>query len=370
MATIRQRGDSWHIIIKRSGLLKKPIYRRFESREKAEEFIAITEAVLDAGRIPDWVEQSDPSPRRMSIAEAISEYLQSSANPKASDIDCLGVIKQRIGTRQVATCDYGWAESWTRSMKELRLAPGTIRHHKGALARCLDFISKKHPALLPVNHLRRLPKGYASYPESQQDAPKDVSRDRRLEPEEEVAVRRILAGEKPEGRQRAFTLEHQDALIMLFDLALESAMRLREMYTLDVRQVDIEKKTVFLEKTKNGSKRKVPLTSVIRPLLADYIARHKLKKRDRLFPWWDGDLSKDALRATTSRLSAQWAGIFDAAGCPDFTWHDTRHEATSRIFERTKLSDLRIAEITGHKDLRMLSRYANLRASDLADEMW
>ncbi len=46
------------------------------------------------------------------------------------------------------------------------------------------------------------------------------------------------------------------------------------------------------------------------------------------------------------------------------------HEATSRFFERTKLSDLQIAKITGHKDPRMLSRYANLRGSDLANQLW
>lgn len=29
-----------------------------------------------------------------------------------------------------------------------------------------------------------------------------------------------------------------------------------------------------------------------------------------------------------------------------------------------------IAKITGHKDLKMLKRYANLRGSDLADQLW
>ena len=72
----------------------------------------------------------------------------------------------------------------------------------------------------------------------------------------------MLAGEKPEGRERAFELRWQGALECVFELALESAMRLREMYTLSKDQVALSQRTIFLDKTKNGDKRQVPLTSV------------------------------------------------------------------------------------------------------------
>lgn len=41
-----------------------------------------------------------------------------------------------------------------------------------------------------------------------------------------------------------------------------------------------------------------------------------------------------------------------------------------RLYEKTNLSDVQIARITGHKDLRMLRRYASLRGSDLAAALW
>ncbi|MGS0893435.1 hypothetical protein ACVBGC_12960 [Burkholderia stagnalis] len=47
-----------------------------------------------------------------------------------------------------------------------------------------------------------------------------------------------------------------------------------------------------------------------------------------------------------------------------------RHEATSRLYERTTLSDIQIAKITGHTDPKVLMRYANLRGSDLAARLW
>ena len=89
-----------------------------------------------------------------------------------------------------------------------------------------------------------------------------MERDRRLQPGEEPRIRAILAGEKPKGRERAFELRWQGALECLFELALESAMRMREIYTLSKDQVVLSQRTIFLDKTKNGDKRQVPLTSV------------------------------------------------------------------------------------------------------------
>ena len=53
------------------------------------------------------------------------------------------------------------------------------------------------------------------------------------------------------------------------------------------------------------------------------------------------------------------------AGIKDLHFHDLRHEATSRFFEKG-LNVMEVGAITGHKDLRMLQRYTHLRAEDLA----
>ena len=56
------------------------------------------------------------------------------------------------------------------------------------------------------------------------------------------------------------------------------------------------------------------------------------------------------------------------AGIIDLRFHDLRHEATSRFFEKG-LNVMEVAAITGHKDLRMLQRYTHLRAEDLARKL-
>ena len=152
---------------------------------------------------------------------------------------------------------------------------------------------------------------------------------------------------------------------LIFDMALETAMRMGEMVTLKWGQIDLRQKTIFLDKTKNGSKRQVPISSVLMKELA-----HAMSQPDDMpvFPlFWDG--IEDKIRAT-NRVSTRFGARFAKAGCPDLRFHDLRHEATCRLYERTKMTDLEIAKITGHKDMRMLSRYANLRGSTLADKMW
>ena len=55
-------------------------------------------------------------------------------------------------------------------------------------------------------------------------------------------------------------------------------------------------------------------------------------------------------------------------GVTDLQFHDLRHEATKRFFEKG-LGVMEVAAITGHKDLRMLQRYVQLRPEDLARKL-
>ncbi len=264
------------------------------------------------------------------------------------------------------------------------LTPATIRHRIGALRRCLDW--HVIAGNLPLNPLKLLPERYATYNDTERAAvedapPADNSRDRRLEPGEEEGIRLVLANDpdylKALGVERGIDPASQAPMTLLFDLALETAMRMRETFTLSWDQVDIEKRTIFLDKTKNGDSRQVPLSSVALATLCEERRnnggimagnrRNDGGKLAAIFPlFWNGYTSAAWLRKASARLSGRWRTIARLAKCDDLHFHDLRHEATSRLFERTKLSDLKIAKITGHRDPRMLMRYSNLRWSDLA----
>jgi integrase len=385
VATKRKRGNTWHYVIKRSKLLPRPIHLSFSDEGEGDSYIDRLEALLDRGIVPD--EFLRRQHELQTVRQAILAYIRAQALPDSEE-RILGILLERCGTIKLSSIDYAWCENWIGDMKRLQhLAPSTIRHYVGALARCFDWVARRHAQVMPSNPLRLLPRRYASYsPADVQSAGQnksDIERDRRLQPaaagqpSEEDRIRRILAGDRPAGRQRSFELKWQGALECLFDLALETAMRLREIYTLERAQVSIEQRTVFLEKTKNGDKRQVPLSSMALAAIERYEVHVVEHSRGMdgfdfdpglMFPWWDGH--KANLRRTSSLLSRQFGRMFEAAGCTDLHFHDLRHEATCRLYERTGLSDVQIARITGHKDLRMLKRYANLRGSDLADQLW
>lgn len=352
MATKVRRGNSWAYTIKRKSLLPKPIYLTFDDEQEGDAYVLHLEKLLDAGIVPEEFKQ-DKRPKA-TLNHVIDAYLEKVHVPD-SDQRILLVVGKRVGSMRLDDVNYAWCEKWVDGMKQ-GMAPSTIRHHVGALARCLDWLIRRGETVLVANPLRMLPKRYATSAEK-----KDQERDRRLSAEEEKAIRAILKGAKPEGRQRPLELKYREGLLLMFDLALETAMRMREMFTLSADQIDVSKKTIFLDKTKNGDKRQVPMSSLAVAMLGNL-------PDGQVFPWWDG--KKESLAATTALLSQQFSRIFSAAGCPDLRFHDLRHEATSRLFERTSMSDLEIATVTGHKDPRMLKRYANIRASHLASKMW
>jgi integrase len=178
-------------------------------------------------------------------------------------------------------------------------------------------------------------------------------------------------------KQRPLKLEHVPALRCMVLVAQDSAMRLREMYTLTLDQLDFTESTIFLDKTKNGHKRQVPMASTVVDAIKEYLKVRVVPpggSKQALFPWWDGTppspKAKKYFEKLTSELSKLFVDIFESASCKDLGFHDLRHEATSRLFERTNLSDTEIMKITGHSSVKMLLRYANLRGSKLAARLW
>ena len=102
----------------------------------------------------------------------------------------------------------------------------------------------------------------------------------------------------------------------------------------------------LLTETKNASCRKVPLSKRALEILA-------LLPDDELF-----NLRSDSLSThfRTARINA---------GIDDLTFHDTRHEAITRLASKVEVLDL--ARIVGHKDIKQLLTYYNKSAQDIAE---
>lgn len=385
MATYRARASgSIEACIRRKSL-PADIYLTFDSMDEARAYCQQAEALIDAGQIPsEIIEFSKPKEARRdrpehmtsTIATAITEFL-AGYHVTEGDKQWLSVLKGEIGNMSLGEVTVQWALGIIRGYKLTKnLTPATIRHRIGALRRCLDWYVTV--GNIPLNPLKLLPERYATYNDVEraavgEDAPdSDNARTRRLEDGEEDRIRKVMANDpeymKALGVERGINPESQKPMALLFELGIETAMRMREMFTLTWGQINIEKRTIFLDKTKNGDNRQVPLSTVALSVVREY---RTTESKGAVFPeFWNGDMTEAGLRKASSRLSGRWRTIARLAKCDGLHFHDLRHEATSRLFERTNLSDLEIAKITGHRDPRMLMRYANLRASNLAERLW
>ena len=138
----------------------------------------------------------------------------------------------------------------------------------------------------------------------------------------------------------------------LIEFAIETGMRRGELLSTLWSDVHIEESYIHLPMTKNGSSRDVPLSSRARSILSEL----PNGRSGVVFP-----IQFEALKGL-------WKRSCKRAGIKDLHFHDLRHEATTRFFEKG-LNVMEVAAITGHKDLRMLQRYTHLRATDIASKL-
>lgn len=175
----------------------------------------------------------------------------------------------------------------------------------------------------------------------------DSARDRRLDPAKDES------GKTEEQRLLASCDDDTSKWLgPMVRLAIHTGMRQGELLALRWDDIDLQKCAAVLRDTKNGEMRVVPLSSAARKVL-EGLPR---SIGGQAFPI-DQNILKMRFRRACKR-----------AGIEGLTFHDLRHEATSRLFERG-LSVMEVAAITGHKTLQMLKRYTHLQANDLVAKL-
>lgn len=154
-----------------------------------------------------------------------------------------------------------------------------------------------------------------------------------------------------EGRE--VTTTHQYTALA-FLIALETGMRQGEILSLVWSNVHLEKRYVHLPKTKNGDARDVPLSM---RAVALFERLPKIEGEQRCFPVVQGTVD-GAWRNTRKRMAK------DRPTLADLKFHDSRHEATTRLSR--KLNVLALAKMIGHRDLKSLMIYYDETAAELA----
>lgn len=369
MAAITQRGQRGQIRVKHR-LLPKPFFDTFATEAEARAYAQQFESMLDRGIVPMELLDQEKRGSDPLLSRVLEAYMDSGA-AAPTDMPTMALLREKVGAHRLSAVSASWADNWVADMKtgERPLAPGTIRKRVGALARAIDAHWRANlKGAPPGNPLRYMPRGYSQYDASAPGARADESRDRRMLPGELLAVRRAMSGERNPSSERSIVAD--PAFSLLFELILNTGLRLSEAYGLKVSQVDVASWVLRVDGSKGErGKRKprvVPLVPSLRAPLRDWCA----DRVGLVFPFWTG-LPEDK-RNATNRLSARFATLFGYAGVPDFTEHDLRHEATCRWIEmrggdgRWVFSETEVCRIMGWSDTKMMLRYASLRGEDLS----
>lgn len=137
-------------------------------------------------------------------------------------------------------------------------------------------------------------------------------------------------------------------------VAIETAMRLGELCSLRVGDVDLDGRTATLHDTKNGDTRVVPLSRRAGELLARLVQGKD--EKDQVFPLTSGSLGLYYREARTK------------AGLADIRFHDARHEAAIRLSKKLP-NVIELSAVTGHRSLQSLRIYYHPDAADLAAKL-
>jgi integrase len=212
----------------------------------------------------------------------------------------------------------------------LGLATNTVRLELAIISHLFNIAKKEWGMDYLANPLDNVTRPKSSAP-----------RDRRVSPEEEVALMAAL-------RECRNSLVHP-----LAEFAIETAMRKSEMLRLTWKDINLPRRVAQLVTSKNGDARTVPLS-----LRAVDILTALPKTLDGpVFP------------VSSEALDAAWTRAKRRAGLTNLHFHDLRHEGTSRYALSVGKNLLKLQRITGHKTLQMLTRYTHLNVDDILQDM-
>lgn len=326
MPTIRKKGArQWHVQIRKSGY---PIQTKtFTTRSDADKWATIIESEMERGV---FVSRAEAEATLMNdvIDRYRREVLQSKRGA-ASDESRLKTLVKHFGEYKLASIT-SMAVATFRDERLKSVGPQSVIHEINLLNRLLKAATMDWGIALP-----------GGLPTAQVRKPK-----------------------KPRGRDRRVSQQELDSILHFSEsaelstivvLAVETAMRRGELAALSWADIDLKKCVAHIPKTKTDSPRNVPLSTTAIAAL-----KHHPRgiENSKVFRMQAESISQAFERACESHR----------ANVADLRFHDLRHEATSRLFEKG-LNVMEVATITGHKSLDMLKRYTHLKAEDLAKKL-
>ena len=400
MASIRKRNGKWQVQVRRNE--QPAISRSFTLRTDAQEWAREIERKADRGELNRDREVLEG----ISLGSLVERYRDTvSSGKKGHAIEVIvlnAFLRNPICSKplsQISSVDF--AKYRDKRLKEIR--PASLKRQLSPIHNMFEVARDEWGIPITENPLDRV-KLKAT----------DNRRERRLKDGE---LERII--EACRSTRNPFILP-----MILF--ATETAMRRSEMLSLRWGSLDLKRLSATLYESKNGYSRTIPLSHntmellvVLRgiqkgisngirvdpkgTILRCHVGRLHSESDESGFDIpvsGSGDLeeslvsdlidSRDSLGSlnpnqavyeltdinpeqplfpiTPNALRLSWERICKRASIKDLHFHDLRHEAISRLFEKG-LTVPEVASISGHRDMRMLFRYAHAQQESIRNKL-
>jgi integrase len=326
VATLRKRSNGhWQARVRKAN---QSITKTFINKVDAERWAKQVEVEIQKGSYTNLA-----LAERTTFAEIIERYitevLPTMRGGKADYIRLKALARRPIAKlNMVSLTAQKIAQHRDERLKEI--APATVIRELSYFSSIITFARKEWGINIdnPVTLVAR---------------PKNPQGRSRILDEAETSL--LLDALKPTGRRSIWMLP-------LVKLALETAMRRSELLSLRWEHVDLQKRTIFLKITKNGTSRTVPLSTSAIQILTEMPRNID----GRVFP------------VTHEVVSQAFNRARKRAGVKDIRFHDLRHMAITKLAE--KLPNLiELSAVSGHKSLAMLKRYYHPSAEQLAEKL-
>ena len=325
MGTIIARGESYRAVVRLKG--HETQTKTFDKKAHAKAWITDTEAALRKKEIAS---------RGINIGSLFTRYLKEVAPVKKISPDTTRALKH-IGntTANLYLCDLNF-EAITAWKKEHHSGAGgaSMTRYLSRIGTVLNTAEALWGVTIPWADWRRLKFNLKNMGVTG----KSPDRIRRLKVGELELVKSKISTRLP--------------LSEIIDFALDTCLRSGEITRIRWDDVDRVKRTLLVRARKHPTE-KVTNDQTI-PLLGDSLAiiDRQPKGDDRIFPH------------VSDSVEAAWRRARNKAGVEDLPFHDLRHEAISRLFEKGYQIQ-EVAIVSGHKSWNSLKIYTNLKPESL-----
>lgn len=323
MATIRQRNERWQAIIKRKGYPTQS--KTFDLRKDADKWARQEERALDAGL---WQDRTEA--QQSTLDDLLDRYAREvSSTKRGSQQDILRtvVIRRSALAKYSPIAITGKLIADYRDTRLKSVSGSTVNRELALLSHLFTVAMREWGIALHSNPVSLVRK-----------------------PANNEARDRVLTDAQRGALVAACGECHSHWIKPVVIFALETATRRGEILSLTWDKVSLEN-GVALVSGKTGP-RKVPLS----PACIEALKSLPRSLDGRVFP------------VTIETLKQAYARAVARAGIKDFTFHDLRHDALTRL-AGMGFNILELRAISGHTSANMLQRYVSIDAGDLAKRL-